>query len=134
MAGPLTEAEELELLELELEEAQARVRPAAKSPFLQRGMGMVQGAMATPEPRPVSRMEAASLGAQRGGSFATADEAEGVRNALNMIPQAPGPIGSLTNFAMGLGGMALEALPGQPPQSYTQGRDALRAKEEAARA
>jgi hypothetical protein len=134
MAGPLTEAEELELLELELEEAQARVRPAAKSPFLQRGMGMVQGAMATPKPRPVSRMEAASLGAQRGGSFATADEAEGVRNALNMIPQAPGPIGSLTNFAMGLGGMALEALPGQPPQSYTQGRDALRAKEEAARA
>jgi hypothetical protein len=134
MAGPLTEAEELELLELELEEAQARVRPAAKSPFLQRGMGIVQGAMATPEPRPVSRMEAASLGAQRGGSFATADEAEGVRNALNMIPQAPGPIGSLTNFAMGLGGMAMEALPGQPPQSYTQGRDTLRAKEEAARA
>jgi hypothetical protein len=113
--------------------AAAQPAPFA-SPFLQRGMGMVQGAMATPEPRPVSRMEAASLGAQRGGSFATADEAEGVRNALNMIPQAPGPIGSLTNFAMGLGGMAMEALPGQPPQSYTQGRDALRAKEEAARA
>lgn len=47
MAGPLTEAEELELLELELEEAQARVRPAAKSPFLQRGMNMVAGAQAT---------------------------------------------------------------------------------------
>jgi hypothetical protein len=122
----------------------AAAQPAqSASPFLQRAAGMLPagtqpvfpaGAMATPEPRPVSRMEAASLGAQRGGSFATADEAEGVRNALNMIPQAPGPIGSLTNFAMGLGGMALEALPGQPPQSYTQGRDALRAKEEAARA
>lgn len=48
MAGPLTEAEELELLELELEEAQARVKPAKKSPFLQKGMNMVSDAQATP--------------------------------------------------------------------------------------
>lgn len=114
-------------------EAAGQAPPQPASPFLQRGMNMVQGAMATPAPRPVSRLEAASLGAQRGGSFATADEAEGVRNALNMIPQTPGPIGSMTNFGMGLGGMAMEALTDKLPESYTQGRDVLRAKEEAAR-
>jgi hypothetical protein len=73
----------------------------------------------------VSRLESFDRGAQKGAAFGGSDEAAGVRAMLNTPPMV-GPLGALQNLGFGAAGLAMEAFPGQPPESYTRGRDIQR--------